>query len=319
VVLVLGSLVSLAALWLLVRHLRAHRLPPSARWGILLAVVLVMGYGLHIRPLSPEYVVVNGELFPTYNEEVMAVAAQYVSPLFLWLGAFGLVLLLWRRRILGERALFALFVVSFATPFFWKYTTAMIYPVALRRLVPEVLPGLSLLGAFALRRLGRQLRWPWTATAVAGLVTVLLLSVSGSYWFHQGAAGTWGFMEALAGHLPRDAVVLFEPRQEGSIVGWFAAPLWSFHQRDALLLNSDGLDGAALEDAMCFWQSQGRDVYVVSWHDPSDWWPGEFRGHLENELTWASSIIGQSRRFPPVVWRFAFAFSIYRWEGAPCT
>jgi hypothetical protein len=302
-----------------VRHFRVKRLPPSARWGALLATVLAVGYGLHIRPLRPEYVVVSGELFSTYNEEVMAVAAQYMSPLFFWLGALGLVLALWQRRVPHEQALLALFVVSFGTPFFWKYTTAMTYPVALRRLVPEVLPGLSLFGAFALRWLSRRPRWRWTAAAVAGLVTVLLLSVSGLYWFHQGAAGTWGFLDALAGRLPADAVVLFEPRGEGSIVGWFAAPLWSFFQRDALLLNKGEIDEGALQDAIRFWQRQGRDVYVVSQHDPSNWWPSEFRGRLESEISWASRIIGQSRRFPPVVWRFAFTFSIYRWEGNLCS
>ena len=81
----------------------------------------------------------------------------------------------------------------------------------------------------------------------------------------------------------------------------------------SILLNSGEADVAALQDAICFWQSQGRDVYVVSQNDPSGWWPGEFQGRREGEVVWDSSIIGQSRLFPPYVWRFGFTFSIYRW------
>jgi len=314
VMLVLGGLLGLVLLLLLRRQRHAVCLPRSVRWGLSLAVLLAIGYVLHIRPQSPEYVLVNGELFPTYNEEVMAAAAQYLSPPFFWLAAFGIAIVLWQRRIPYERILLLVFVTSFAGTFFWKYTSARVYPVALRRLLPEVLPGMSLLGAFALRWLGRWSRMRWAAIGMAGLVTALLMSVAAPYWFYRGAVGTWDFLDTLADHLPPDAVVLFEPRQEGSIAGWFAAPLWSFHQRQALLLNSGELDGPALRSAMCYWQSQGKSIYVVSQRDPSDWWPGDFRGYPESEAVWKSSIVGQSRRFPPYVWHFAFSFSIYRLE-----
>jgi len=276
-------------------------------------VLLATGYALHIRPLTPEYVQVGETLYPTYNEDIVAATAQYTSPLLFWLAALGVVILLWQRHIPYEQVLFLLFTASFAGAFFWKHTTAPLYPVALRRLLPEVLPGLSLLAALALRWLSQRSRW--AAASAAALTTVLLMSVSGPYWFYQGATGAFDLLDTLADRIPAGAVVVFEPRGNGAIVGWFAAPLWSFHERDALLLNSGIVDGAVLEDAVCFWQSQGRDVYVVSQHDPFEWWPGEFRGHRESKVTWESSIVGQSRRFPPYVWRFAFTFSIYQWKG----
>ncbi len=315
----IGGLLGLVLLVLLVRHVPMIRLWQSVRWGFSLAAVLGVGYALHIRPLMPEYVLVNGELFPTHNEELMAVTAQYLSPLFFWLASLGVVLVLWQNRIRPEQLLLTAFVASLGAVFFWQYTTVRVYPVALRRLVSGVLPGFALFGAFALRRLGQRPRWRWVAMGVAGLMMVLLMSVSGRYWFHQGAVGAWDSLDLLADHIPPDAVILFEPRQDGSIVGWFAAPLWSFHQRHALLLNSGETDIAALQDAMCFWQSQERDVYVVSQNDPSDWWPGEFQGRREGEVVWNSSIIGQSRLFPPYVWRFTFTFSIWGWEETSCS
>ena len=315
----IGGLLGLVLLVLLVRHVPMIRLWQSVRWGFSLAAVLGVAYALHIRPLMPEYALVNGELFPTHNEELMAVTAQYLSPLFFWLASLGVVLVLWQNRIRLEQLLLTAFVASFGAVFFWQYTTAKVYPVALRRLVSEVLPGFALFGAFALRRLGQRPRWRWVAMGVAGLMMVLLMSVSGRYWFHQGAVGAWDSLDLLADHIPPEAVVLFEPRQDGSIVGWFAAPLWSFYQRHALLLNSGETDVAALQDAICFWQSQGREVYVVSQNDPSGWWPGEFQGRREGEVVWDSSIIGQSRLFPPYVWRFTFTFSIWGWEETSCS
>jgi 4-amino-4-deoxy-L-arabinose transferase-like glycosyltransferase len=312
----LGGLLVLALLVLSARRVRTVHWRQSIHWGLLLAVVLGVGYALHVRPLAPEYVMVNGELLPAYSEELMAVTARYVSPLLFWVAALGVAYVLLQRRIPLEQMLLLLFVASFGGVFFWKYTTAAVYPVALRRLVPEVLPGLCLLAAFALRRLGQRPRWRWGATAIAGLMMVLVMSVAAPYWFSREAAGTWDFLDGLAKRLPAEAVVLFEPRQDGSVVGWFAAPLWSFYQRQALLLNSGELDGPALRDAVSYWQSQGRSIYVVSQNDPSTWWPGAFRGRQESGVVWESSIIGQSRRFPPYVWRFAFTFSIYRWNGA---
>lgn len=310
----ISGLLGLVLLVLLVRRMPMIRLCQSVRWGLSLVVVLGVAYALHIRPLMPECALVNGELFPTHDEELMAVAAQYLSPLFFWLASLGMVLMLWQNRIRLDQLLLTAFVASLGAVFFWQYTTARVYPVALRRLMPEVLPGLALFGAFGLRRLSQRPRGRWPAMALAGLVLVSLVNVSGPYWFYQEATGTWDFLDRLAERISPDAVVLFEPQQNDSIVGWFAAPLWSFYQRHALLLNSGETDVAALQDAIGFWQSQGREVYVVAQNDPSGWWPGEFQGRREGEVVWDSSIIGQSRLFPPYVWRFTFTFSIWGWE-----
>ena len=283
-----------------------------------IGVILGVGYAVHVRPRIPEYLVVNGEKYPLYSEELMSVPARYMSPLLFWLAALGVALVLWKGRVEAKRGLFLFFVVPFGVVLFWRYTSAWVYPVALRRLVPEVLPGLALLAASAVDWLGQRPRGRWVALALSGLVIVLLLSVSAPYWFQQEATGTWEFINSLSEQLPDDAIVLFEPLRGDSVAGWFAAPLWSFRGRQTLLLNQGELDAVALREAICFWQGQGQQVYVVAQEDPMHWWQGDFRGHLENKVIWDSTIIGQSRLFPPFVWRFAFAFYIYRWEEAYC-
>jgi hypothetical protein len=300
------------------RRLLTVRLRELVGRALGLAVVLGVGHALYIRPRIPEYLVVNGERFPLYSEEVMSVPARYMSPLLFWLAAFGIVLVLWNGRMKAKRALFLLFVLPFGVVLFWRYTSASVYPVALRRLVPEVIPGLALLAASTVDWLGQRSRGRWVAVALAGLVAVLMLSVSAPYWFQQEAAGTWRFLDSLSQQLPGDAMILFEPLRGDSVAGWFAAPLWSFQGRQTLLLNQGELDEAALRETICLWQHQGKQVYVVAQEDPAHWWPGDFSGHLESKVVWDTAIIGQSRLFPPYIWRFAFTFYVYRWEEGYC-
>lgn len=314
----LGVSLGLGLALILAPRVSLPRLQRVLLWGLCLLVVVGIGYDLHIRPMIPEYVLVGGELLPAYNEELMAEAAHYTSPLVFWLAACGVVLAAWRSRNRLESMLLLAFVASFASIFFWKYTTARVYPVALRRLVPEVLPGLMLFGAYAIHWLARRPRLRWAGIGLAGLTATLLLAVSGPYWFHPEAQGTLDWLESLEERIPSGAVVLFEPQQEDAVVGWFATPLWSLSQQDALLINPGELNGELLDETVCYWLRQGKEVYLLAQHAPSSWWPGTFEGQPQSELSWESSIIGQSLRFPPFLWRFAFQFSIYRWDGASC-
>jgi hypothetical protein len=316
--LALLALLGLTAVAFGARRLVTVRMRELVGRALGVAVLLGVGYALHVRPRIPEYLVVNGQRFPLYSEEVMSVPARYISPLLFWLAAFGIALVLWKGRIEAKRALLLFFVLPFGMVLFWRYTSASVYPVALRRLVPEVIPGLALFGASAVDWLGQRPRGRWVALALSGLVAVWLLSVSAPYWFRQEAVGTWNFLEALSQQLPSDAMVVFEPLRGDSLAGWFAAPLWSFQGRQTLLLNQGELDGSALRETICLWQRQGRQVYVVAQEDPAHWWPGDFGGRLKSKLTWDTAIIGQSRLFPPYIWRFAFTFYIYRWEEAYC-
>jgi hypothetical protein len=317
------ALVVFPALTLVLALLLKRRLPWArlwrfARWGLSTGVVLAIAYALYIRPLRPEYVTLNGTRFYTHNEELMTLAAQYLGHPTLWLGALGMILVIRQRRIPLEQILVLFFVTFFTVSFFWKYTTARVYPVALRRLVPEVLPGFFLLGAFALQQVRQRRAWRWAVLGLAGLTMALLMCVSMPYWFYSEAEGARDLLDALAKRLPSNAVILFEPGREGSIAGWFATPLWSFHQRQALLFNEGELDHSTVDEVVCLWQGQGKAVYVVSWQDPAEWWPGDFQGQLEEEVIWDSGIIGQSLNFPPLIWRFAFTFSIYRLDEAGC-
>ncbi len=294
---------------------------PAFRWGAAVGLLLLVAYALFIRPLNAEFIQVDGQWYRTYDEELLAVAAQYLSSALICLAALGLAWTIERRHPHAAQLLTAVFVLSFSLIMFWKYTTgARVYPVALRRMVTDVFPGICLMGAVAVDGL-RRLRWRWSrsvATALAGGLVVALLLVWPNYWFYHEGAGTWTALQEMRAAIPENAIVLFEPQEEERIVSWFATPLWTFEQRQTLVLNPwFASDLEALEQAFCTWQSMGREVYLMAQRDPAVWWPSTaLTPEAVQHLTWNSSLVGHTREFPPTFWRFAFEFQLYRLRGS---
>lgn len=285
---------------------RWERVRRGLQYSLAALLLLAMGYALFLRPWvergDPDGV----------HAELMPIAALYLSPVLFALAGLGSSRVALQRSSVPECWLLLLFGLSFAMIFFWQYTTARVYPVALRRLMPEVLPALVLLAAWGIRGIERKGGWWKLGRGLAYLACLWLVGVSGLYWVEPEGHGTWALIQELERRLPKDAVILFEPLQGDVVVGWFAAPLWSLWERDALLLNRE-IDREELEGALRYWRGQGRPIYVIAQRDPMTWWPGIFPGHPVDELRWPSSLIGQSMRFPPVIWRFDFQFMIYRY------
>lgn len=282
-----------------------ERIGGVLRYGVAVLLLAGLGYALIGRPW------VEGHGPEGYHAELMPIAALYLSPFLFGLAGLGGGRVAVQRPSTVERWLLVLFGLSFGVLFFWKYTTARVYPVALRRLMPEVLPSLVLLGAWGLRGVEGQPRWRGLGRALAYLTCLWLMGISGLYWAEQEGQGSWAFFRSLERELPEDAVILFEPLREEAIVGWWAAPLWSFDGRTALLLNRE-IPREKLAGALDRWRELGRPIYVIAQRDPAIWWPGPFPGHPVGELRWQSSLIGQSMNFPPVIWRFDLRFVVYR-------
>ncbi len=294
---------------------------PALRWALAVGLLLLVAYALFIRPLHAEFIQVSGQWYRTYDEELLAVAARYLSPALIGLAALGLAWIIGRRHTQAAQQLTAVFVLSFSLIMFWKYTTgARVYPVAMRRMVADVFPGIFLMGAVMVDGL-RRIRWRWsgslTATLVGGLVVALLL-VWPNYWFYHEGEGTWTALQDMRAAIPEDAIVLFEPQEEERVVGWFATPLWAFEQRRTLVLNPwFAGDLEALEQAFCTWQGMGREVYLMAQRDSALWWPSTaLAPEAVQRLSWHSSNVGHTREFPPTFWHFAFDFQLYRLRGS---
>jgi 4-amino-4-deoxy-L-arabinose transferase-like glycosyltransferase len=295
-----GLLAAVGLGWALRKDLPG-RFRQSLRWGGTGLMVAGVIYGMLVRPWIEGF----GSV-PTHAE-LLPIASLYISPLLLGSATVGAIRILHQSQGRpGQRIAFGALIL-FGLVFFWRYTTARVYPVALRRLVPEVLPLLALTGAWGLSWPGN--RWKWVGRSVAGLICIWLIGISGPYWMEAEGQGTWKFMERMVSQIPQDAVILFEPLDDNSIVGWFAAPLWSFYNLNALLLNNN-FDKNELENLIKSWQALGKHVYVLVQGDSCLEKPGLFVKDSTGELWWNSNIIGQSLKFPPIIWRFKFSFVV---------
>jgi len=295
-----GLLAAVGLGWALRKGL-SGRFRQSLRWGGTGLIVGGVIYGMLVRPWIEGF----GSV-PTHAE-LLPIASLYISPFLFGSAAVGAIRVLRQREARPERWVVINALILFSLVFFWKYTTARVYPVALRRLVPEVLPLLALIGAWGLS--WPRDRWKWVGRSVAGLICIWLMGISGPYWIEVEGQGAWKFIEKMVSQIPQDAVILFEPLDDNSIVGWFAAPLWSFYDLNSLLLNNN-FDKNELENLIKSRQVLGQHVYMLTQGDSCPKAPWLFESDTAGELWWTSSIIGQSIGFPPIIWRFKFHFLV---------
>ncbi|MBI5878447.1 MAG: glycosyltransferase family 39 protein [Chloroflexi bacterium] len=282
-----------------------------------LFAALVIGITLYLYFIHPVWPPVRAGIPPN---DMLPRLGLYLTPLLIAAAAFGLVLCFWQSPR-GHDIVLMTFTVLFAGLFLPRYTSAAVYPVALRRLTPEVIPALLLFASYfigwAISRSFWRRMFPTTLrnaqVAVLALVMSGVLATSAPYLVYQEAQGTTQFASSLAEVFPTDAVIIFEPIGDSSQVGWFACPLWSVYGRDAVLLSKPAVDQRLLMSAVSKWLAQGRPVYFVSESEASASAPGRIRYTMTGRLRWDSSLIGQSRDlFPPFIWRFDMPFYIFR-------
>jgi 4-amino-4-deoxy-L-arabinose transferase-like glycosyltransferase len=261
----------------------------------------------------------------------LAQLGQFVSPLGLWLGVFGLVELI--RRDANEKTTFFLALILIYGPMTLSIlainlTLSYVYP--LRRQVPFVIPSLMLLASYAiliwnkggilslskdgilsLSKGGKLLR---IAQLVAiGILLASFLALDMPYMNYGEMRNTIAFSEKLADHFGEQDVVVFEETWfQDSRVGHFAAPLWSIYDKDALLISTANVDEKALSTAVAQWLDGGKKAYFISQSNPAPLFLKGYELVPIAEERWRSSTITDRLTFPPRIWEFEIPFYIYQ-------
>lgn len=255
-------------------------------------------------------------------QEIIWFSSAYITPLFYWLALAGVGVILWRRADRVRLFILATFL-GLAAIFFYRYSSAPVYPVSLRRLIADVYPLMALLAGAALAAIPWRDQWRIVRVVVA-IVAVLWIGWLALPVIEQHeAADDLAFVEQLHAALPANGVFLFERQDGDSWVGWLAAPLYSIYNDWAVLLESDEPDAAVLGVAVGEFEAAGRTVYVISQHDPlpEPLLPAGYTAQKVNQFAWRSSLIGQTRDpvYPPPYWEFEHPLNIYqlRAQSAP--
>jgi hypothetical protein len=288
-----------------------QRLAPAFHLLIFAAALFVVGWATIPNPWRVI------EVTRRY-QEIIWFSSYYLTPLFFWLALAGIGWLFWRGYGAKELLLVAL-ALTLSMLFFMDYTSGPVYPVALRRLVSDVLPLLSLLAAIALTAI------PFVPVGPLPLrhtfqVGVGIVALGWMGWLswpvieQREAHGSLAFIQELHAALPTQGVFLFETQDGDSWVGWLAAPLYSLYGDWALHLDSDTPDPALLGQAVAEWQAGGRTVYLVSQSNPppASLMPTGYQAALQLERSWVSSLIGQTRDpYPPPYWEFSLPLYLF--------
>ncbi len=210
--------------------------------------------------------------------------------------------LLW-RGFDAQQGFLLLTTLGLGAAYFYTYSSAPVYPISMRRLISDVIPLMALLAGYAVAALGEVRASAQVRRGVqASLAAVALLwtgALSLPLLAQHEARDEVADVAALHNQLPDEAVVLFEPQDADSWIGWLAAPLYTLYGDWALLLESDTPEPDALALAIDEFTAAERTVLLASQSDPAPaaLVPPGYEATPVYAASWRSSLIG--RHTPP--------------------
>jgi hypothetical protein len=255
--------------------------------------------------------------------------AGFLTPIGLWLGVLGLVLVVLDERPLdrlraGRGVLLAMSAVALPLPLIAPMITQTISPVySVRRQVPLVLPLLLLFAAHALvgdhwvrRRLPLTTRGVAAIRVSLGLVLVAgLLAVGRPLRGWRDMAGAGQVVRSIAQAAGPDDILLFE-NPSGSNSAHFAAPTWTLGQRLALSFPGGLPPAARLEPLLEAWRAEGRRVYLVTDRRPGSTPLRSFELRQVGRHDWIGLTLASEAALPPATQYIEVALYVYEIEPA---
>ncbi len=248
------------------------------RPAVAFLIFLLALYAYFIRPSTadPQMVYYHpaGGTIRTYNEENLVRLGWYVTPLGLLLALGGLV-----AMILKETDEGVIFFLGVAMLYGFVFIhSALVNPLHIywiRRYITVVIPSIMLFISYGLYQIS-NLQSPISnlqfqiSTSLRGTLPIILgiaLAASflqtslalGSQMPYQGAV--WQ-VSRLAEQLSDRAAVIFESPLIGD---QFALPLTYLYNKDAFVLQGQGLDNEPFSDLVERWRDRGREVFYIAY------------------------------------------------------
>lgn len=240
----LGAVVIGVALWIVGVRRPAVR-SAVVRWAPSVLIAVVWGLGLYaffLREPVGKLAVHDAYALRMYADFYVTVPALAAA-----LVGYALVV---RRRFWQDPALL-ITVTIFAAFFFFKIRIVPEHFWAARRFVPAILPG-TLLLACAAATVGLQQRSPRRRLISGGLGFVFLALLAAHYvraaapvMRHTEYAGMIPQLEAIAGRVGDDDLLIVESRDAGSDTHVVALPLAYIYDRSVLVFSSARPDKGA--------------------------------------------------------------------------
>ncbi len=232
-------------------------------------LILLLGvYGWFVRPAIGSAGSYQdwwaGSALPTYDHENLVRLGWYLSPVGVWLGIAGMVLLFWR----GNRRTIVILAAGlfFSLLYLWRIQVNQHQIYAMRRYVPVVMPFFVFAAVFFLAWLMQGKR---RSLRIAG-VGLAVLWLFGLGWSARGFIsqvdyrGLIAEMAALDDALPAHSILIFNDQALVGVGDILGTPLRYLYGHDVLTLREPGeADTGTLLAAMREWQAAGRAIYWI--------------------------------------------------------
>lgn len=227
----------------------------AARWAAVSGLAAAALFGYFLRPA----------LERTSDAANLVELGWFVTPLALILALAGMLLLVRRRGGRDRTAAWLVFLsvsVVVTIALLYRKQIVPIYPWALRRFVPEVLPALAIFAAVALAAVAGGRR----AGRTRAVVAAALLAGTVGWGLYRGRhllpyreyAGARAAIARVAAVIPDDAVTV-------CVEGWLATPLHFLHGKNTLQASDLTPEKAArVLDAIAARVAAGQDVLLVT-------------------------------------------------------
>ncbi len=223
---------------------------PYVRGGAAAALAGLIVYGYFLRP----------HVMPGNNNAAnLKELALFLTRPALWIATAGAVLLFW-RGFERRKAFFVMVALAAAVVFLRNKAISPVYPWALRRYVPVILPSFLLLASYAVTELAK---WKGLAGKAAGAaacaVLFVLPVVRGLPLIKQvDHRGMYGLTSRLAGQMDSDGVYVCDGY-------WLATPLHFLHGKNTLSVSDKNIPKCReVFRLMERWLEEGREVFYVT-------------------------------------------------------
>ncbi len=239
-------------------------------------LILFTGYLWFIRsaiePAAPWQDPFSTGLIPQVNHENLVRLGWYLSPLGVWLGTFGIALLIWHFD--RKTAVLLAVTLVYSGIYLWNIRANPHQIYAMRRYVPTVMPLFILGGAIAIGWLTtHQKRWLQGAACLLALVWLGSLAWSARGFVSQvDHPDLVAQLSDLSQAFDPGAVLIFNdpaPIGQGDIIG---TPLRFIYGHDVLTLRDmTQLDTVLFDEQLRQWQQANRSVYWVMVPNGIEW------------------------------------------------
>lgn len=287
----------------IIKPISSFLVNPAFRKFVMGFILLLGVYGYFIRPN-----VIRGS-----DAANLVELGWFLSPVGLLLGMVGILWLTY-RALSHDRLLFYLIVLTVSIFFLHNKMVHPTYMWAVRRFVPVIIPGITILASFAIFSVLPVFGKTGKILAIAGACYLALFpAISGRHIIrHRDYPSAVDFCDRLGSMFADTDILVCDGY-------WLATPLQYIYGKSTLQISDQGASGAIrkckrAEELMLGWLEDGKDVFYIT--DKKEVFPRFLNFTLINEKKLDTHLLERTGRYPKRIRKFDPIVRVFKVDRA---